>query len=70
MKFSTLSSPNIMYILTANQNARGIMKVYYAHYDWFNAGWVNNAVFSHSNNGYIGKCCYKEKLRSFLKKVY
>ena len=36
MKFSALYSPNIMYILTANQNARVIMIIYYAHSDWFN----------------------------------
>ena len=37
MKFSTLFSPKIMFILRANQNARVIMKVYYAHCDWLNA---------------------------------
>ena len=36
MKFSALNSPNIMYILTANQIARVIMTIYYAHCDWLN----------------------------------
>ena len=30
------NSPNIMYILTANQNARVIVIIYYAHIDWLN----------------------------------
>ena len=63
MEFSTLYSPNIMFIYPANQNARVIhvMKVYYAHCDWLNAGCVYNAVLLRSSNGYIGKRSYKEK---------
>ena len=55
MKFSTLYSPNIMYILTANQNVRVTMAVYYAHCDWLNAGWLYNAVLLRRSNGYNRK---------------
>ena len=36
MKFSALYSPNIMYILIANQNARVIMIIYDCDCDWLN----------------------------------
>ena len=37
MKFSALNFHNIMCMLTANQNARVIMKIYYDHCDSLNA---------------------------------
>ena len=48
MKFSTLYSPNIMFILTANQNARVIMKIYEGldGGSWYSLITKNLAIYS------------------------
>ena len=61
MKFSTLYSPNIMFILTANQNARVIMKIYYAHCDWLRDNDTTRAfeLLTIGKNGTIGRPFYQ-----------
>ena len=76
MKSFALYSPNIMYILTANQNARVIMKIYYDHCDWLRDDTKRAfGVLTIGKNGTIGRPfnqwyqCYQHRAANNADKI-